>query len=459
MASSSSSSSSSSFSSNSSTKKRKREIDSSSSSNIIDPKTKRITDVVMLTTRPQPVETYVLGHNDFSTFHDAIHRFCAHLCEGGSRRLVCVSETPKHQKYEPTDDNSKSFVRCGQAYEKCVYHLWYGRHTGAFENQPITVTYRPSTNTRSSLMPSSDELQIHFGDNGLTELQLQHFYDEAEKFAFNPKPGSIQVSMISSDDRSWHDVGVWPHRSMETIHLPSTTKTILCDDLCHFRTQKSFYQECGIAYKRCYLLYGPPGTGKTSLIYATASKLGYDVAVVSYDASMTDSSLTMLLSDVGENTFLVFEDIDCLFFQRGSSSSSLMPSGLSFAGLLTVLDGVAHQPGQVIFMTTNHLEHLDPALIRPGRVDKMIAFTNMKAPEIESMFRFLLPERLHHECKQFVKKTKSLDLSPALLQVFLVENRDQPSIVAELSKLKDLNKFMSRTQLTDQDVKNIDRMY
>lgn len=42
---------------------------------------------------------------------------------------------------------------------------------------------------------------------------------------------------------------------------------------------------------------------------------------------------------------------------------------MTFSGLLNALDGVASSEERIIFMTTNHFSHLDPALIRPGRVD------------------------------------------------------------------------------------------
>jgi chaperone BCS1 len=44
-------------------------------------------------------------------------------------------------------------------------------------------------------------------------------------------------------------------------------------------------------------------------------------------------------------------------------------SGVTFSGLLNALDGVASGEERIIFMTTNHLSRLDPALVRPGRVD------------------------------------------------------------------------------------------
>ncbi|KAJ1618158.1 hypothetical protein T492DRAFT_569693, partial [Pavlovales sp. CCMP2436] len=45
---------------------------------------------------------------------------------------------------------------------------------------------------------------------------------------------------------------------------------------------------------------------------------------------------------------------------------------LNITGVLNVLDGVVDTPNRILVMTTNHPEKLDPALIRPGRIDKIL---------------------------------------------------------------------------------------
>jgi chaperone BCS1 len=54
-----------------------------------------------------------------------------------------------------------------------------------------------------------------------------------------------------------------------------------------------------------------------------------------------------------------------------SSNPHRYQSSITFSGFLNALDGVASGEERIVFMTTNHLERLDPALIRPGRVDMM----------------------------------------------------------------------------------------
>merc|ERR1719323_735865 len=68
----------------------------------------------------------------------------------------------------------------------------------------------------------------------------------------------------------------------------------------------------------------------------------------------------------------------------GSASDSKKDK-LNLSGLLNVLDGVVDTPERILIMTTNHPEQLDPALIRPGRIDKKILLGFMSPSHATSM--------------------------------------------------------------------------
>lgn len=59
---------------------------------------------------------------------------------------------------------------------------------------------------------------------------------------------------------------------------------------------------------------------------------------------------------------------------------------LTFAGILNALDGIAAQTGRLLFMTTNHKERLDPALIRPGRIDYQLQFEEATQQQVRLLF-------------------------------------------------------------------------
>jgi len=75
-----------------------------------------------------------------------------------------------------------------------------------------------------------------------------------------------------------------------------------------------------------------------------------------------------------------------------SSAYALKKDKLNLSGLLNVLDGVVDTPERIIVMTTNHPEILDPALIRPGRIDQKLLLGYMRWPNVVDMIKhyFLL---------------------------------------------------------------------
>jgi mitochondrial chaperone BCS1 len=163
-------------------------------------------------------------------------------------------------------------------------------------------------------------------------------------------------------------------------------------------------------------LQGTPGSGKSSLIHAIAGELALDVYVVSLSASwVNDSSLTTLLGRIPARSILLLEDIDAAFTRSTSrdSDSSGTPDAsktigpekkddaennkaadvntLTLSGLLNALDGMQASESRILFCTTNHLERLDPALSRPGRMDVWIEFRNASKHQAEGLFRNFFP--------------------------------------------------------------------
>lgn len=186
-----------------------------------------------------------------------------------------------------------------------------------------------------------------------------------------------------------------------------------------------------------------PGSGKSSLIHAIAGELMLDIYVVSLSSSwINDSTLTTLMGRVPARCIVLLEDLDAAFTRSTSrdGTSNGSPEGksedkaaeqtsstsasarrtrkndqlsdvntLSLSGLLNALDGVAASEGRLLFAyvistaalpltlltcvcrTTNHLERLDPALSRPGRMDVWIEFKNASKWQAEQLFRNFFP--------------------------------------------------------------------
>ncbi|KAG8692836.1 hypothetical protein FRC09_010918 [Ceratobasidium sp. 395] len=213
---------------------------------------------------------------------------------------------------------------------------------------------------------------------------------------------------LADQHGGWRWNGARQKRPMSSIVLEPGVKDMLLADAKDFLRSEDWYAERGIPFRRGYLLHGVPGSGKTSLIHALAGELGLDIYVASLSMKgMSDTTLTNLMGRVPQRCILLLEDLDAAF-TRGTSRDAKStgapttttttktdtkddPNTLSLSGLLNSLDGVAAAEGRLLFATTNHIERLDPALSRPGRMDVWVDFKNASRWQAEGIFKNFFP--------------------------------------------------------------------
>lgn len=182
----------------------------------------------------------------------------------------------------------------------------------------------------------------------------------------------------------WMRARLGSRRPLASVVLKAGQGEALLADLQRFLASRERYARLGIPWRRGYLLYGPPGTGKTSLVTALASELHLNVCTLSLASPIvTDEKIHTLLAAVPQRSVLLIEDVDAFFRERDAAHTQVR---LSFSGFLNALDGVATQEGTVLFMTTNHLERLDPALIRAGRIDSRIELGWADADQLRRLY-------------------------------------------------------------------------
>ncbi|XP_020105748.1 AAA-ATPase At3g50940-like [Ananas comosus] len=186
------------------------------------------------------------------------------------------------------------------------------------------------------------------------------------------------LKLYMNEGDSWYPIDLHHPSTFDTMAMDTELKRVVMDDLLRFVKRKDYYKRIGKAWKRGYLLYGPPGTGKSSLIAAMANYLKFDI----YDLELTEvgwnSALQHLLIGMSNKSILVIEDIDCTISlqQRDENEDRIAPTNdkVTLSGLLNLVDGLWSTSGEerIIVFTTNHKERLDPALLRPGRMDMHI---------------------------------------------------------------------------------------
>lgn len=159
-----------------------------------------------------------------------------------------------------------------------------------------------------------------------------------------------------------------PPRPLESVVLAAGQMERIVADLDQFLRSEAEYNRRGIPWHRGYLLYGPPGTGKTSTPRALAAHLGMDLFYAPLGDMSSDFKLLNAVSEVRARSILLLEDLDVYQAARDRDDDQAGPHA-SMASLLNALDGVATPHGLVTFITSNRPDVIDPALIRPGRVD------------------------------------------------------------------------------------------
>ena len=187
----------------------------------------------------------------------------------------------------------------------------------------------------------------------------------------------------------------------------------------------------GIPWRRGYLFYCPPGTGKTSVAYALAGELRLKLCVLSLtNPKLTDNVMADLLQRTPPRSLILIEDIDAFFVAREKQDARVQ---ISFSGLLNAIDGAGAQEGRIVVLTTNHREHLDAALIRPGRIDVEIELGNATAAQVQGLLLRFFPaaaDRMDRLLAGYPPQA----LSPAQVQQILIAAKTLDEAEAALHK-------------------------
>ncbi|XP_014505601.1 AAA-ATPase At5g57480 [Vigna radiata var. radiata] len=261
---------------------------------------------------------------------------------------------------------------------------------------------------------------------------------------------------LDSRGHPWESVPFKHPSTFDTLAMDPQKKKEIMEDLQDFANGQSFYHKTGRAWKRGYLLYGPPGTGKSSMIAAMANYLGYDI----YDLELTEvhnnSELRKLLMKTSSKSIIVIEDIDCSInltnrnnnnngntsvsaASRSYYDSELRGGGggcgeeggntITLSGLLNFTDGLWSCCGseRIFVFTTNHIEKLDPALLRSGRMDMHIFMSYCSFPALKILLKnYLGCEECELEetiLRQLEEVVDVARMTPADISEVLIKNR------------------------------------
>ncbi|XP_072440295.1 ATPase family gene 2 protein homolog A isoform X6 [Chiloscyllium punctatum] len=200
---------------------------------------------------------------------------------------------------------------------------------------------------------------------------------ESVKITFNDflqamndvRPSAMREVTIDVPKVSWSDIG-----GMENVKL----KLKQAVEWPHKHPES--FTRMGIQPPKGILLYGPPGCSKTMIAKALANESGLNFLAVKGPELMSKY--------VGESeravreifrkaravapSVLFFDEIDSLAVERGSSAGAGNVADRVLAQLLTEMDGIEQLHNVTILAATNRPDMIDKALMRPGRIDRII---------------------------------------------------------------------------------------
>jgi mitochondrial chaperone BCS1 len=291
-----------------------------------------------------------------------------------------------------------------------------GRHWFWHSGRPFTVTFYRADETKAT---RRYEL-FHFVTIGRKQMFLRKLVKEIvdcheRHFA--------RKSAVYIYDEYWQRVEAYKPRLLDSVILKPGEKTHLIRDIEKFKANRIRYNTLGVPYHRGYLFYGLPGTGKTSVVSALAQHFSMSIYLLNL-TELNDKTLVQAMNDVMPGSIVLFEDIDCMRSGQAGSGSRNSSAGanrdlvttpidgaaqvegrsVTLSGLLNVLDGL-RAPDNVLFvMTTNRIEALDAALMRPGRIDYKLYFGDASEEQKVELYRRFFSDVSQDEALSFVRE-------------------------------------------------------
>jgi len=288
-----------------------------------------------------------------------------------------------------------------------------------------------------------------------------------------------KTKFYSYDDDYQRFITSQLNKRMNTVILPKKILKKLYSTIDNFFKKEEWYLQHQVPYQLGILLYGPPGTGKTSLIKAIATYMKKDICFVQSEIALISAAIEV------NDSIIVVEEIDtfCTDSRAGTDDKKdsdnkdltaekpvrghypakpkaqgtsveqpspppkrklatktsdstlvdLIKDGKKhmLGKILNSLDGIISNHGRIIILTTNHKHVLDPALLRPGRIDLQIEVGYLTSETFNALIKRFFPdyeERPLNVKPEIAPVTIQNDIIMGLTPDELIENYTEDDI-------------------------------
>ena len=281
-------------------------------------------------------------------------------------------------------------------------HDWDGTSafiTMGFGNHLFFYKGRPMLAHRKSIQGATTAERLE----EMTLYKLGRSHKLFDELLTDLRPTKRPKAIYHFDKDNWRRGNDLTGHGLTSVALDPEIEQLFRTEFANFRDKRETHLRLGIAHKLSYVLHGLPGSGKSSLIRALALEFGYNICLLNIDA-LSDTLLAKAIESIPPNSIVLAEDFDAAkqLHRRASANTGdtaekkeeYTPGTLK--GLLNALEGVQSLDRVIMFFTTNHLEQIDPALIRPGRMDHIRQLPKPGAEAIKHHFTRLYPTIEQH---------------------------------------------------------------
>ena len=342
----------------------------------------------------------------------------------------CINYMAETYSMQPEQNITKMIAKCKRNNDnkKCLIYPGYSSFHWHHDNEVFEIQFLEEGKVQSAPDGLEYFTRLYMCHNDISKIQafIEHIFNYKCELDDEDKV-RLYVSKCGQYGAIWENFGNINVQTIDDIFIDKKLKENLLTYINNFVNSKEKYFKFGRNHKTNILLTGIPGSGKTSLCKALAKKYGYSIYIMNFTKNMTDSHLIDLISDVKENSIILYEDIDSYFTDRTSNDVNV-----SFSCLINILDGTLSKGSGIInVITTNFPDKLDSALLRPGRIDKIVEFDYPKKEEIREAFVSLIGSEDNFE--SFYCEIKHLKVTMAAIIEHLFRHPDN-----YLENMKDL---------------------